>query len=106
VLRGCIRAFLEQEGEDGRIVALLESPGGASVHACATCRGPMVRVKLRGVTVDRCGGCGFLFLEAGAVALISRRVLISARAPKRLLPMTRSKRFESMLMNPTRYGIP
>jgi Zn-finger nucleic acid-binding protein len=106
VLRGCIRVFLEQEGEDGRVVALLESPGGASERACATCRLPMVRIKLRGVPVDRCDACRFLFLEAGAVALISRRVLISARSPQHSHPLTRRKRLESMLMNPTRHGIP
>lgn len=99
VLLGCIRAFLEQEGEDSRIVPLLESPAGAGKWTCMNCSRPMVRIKLRGVSVDRCDDCRFLFLETGAVALISRRVLASARSPKRTLPLTRSKLLESILTN-------
>jgi hypothetical protein len=79
-LVGCVRAFMEQEGERGSHPLLLESPAGASPLACANCSGPMVRVRLRGIEVDRCDVCRFVLLEPGVVALISRRVLASARA--------------------------
>jgi Zn-finger nucleic acid-binding protein len=79
-LEGCVQAFLEQEGEHGAVPPLLESPAGASGIDCANCGCRMIRVRLRGVEVDRCAGCRFVLLEPGVAALISRRVLARARA--------------------------
>jgi hypothetical protein len=106
-LQGCIRVFLEQQGEDGRIVPLHELPVGRSRWRCGACARPMTRIALRGVRADRCESCRFLLLEPGAAALISRRVLVSARVRARLLASTRGRpRPEWVLVDSIRQGDP
>ena len=105
VLRGCIRAFLVEHGLDASLVAFHERPSGEDKFECSSCKRNLAHVILRGVDAYRCEGCGFVLLEAGAVGLISQRVLVSARSPKRLHPLTRNAQLEAILRDPTRWGV-
>jgi DNA-directed RNA polymerase subunit RPC12/RpoP len=105
VLRGCIRAFLAEHGLDGTFVAFHERPSGEAKFQCTNCKQSLAHVILRGVDAYRCAGCGFVLLEAGAVGLISQRVLVSAKSQTRLHPLTRNAQLEAMLMDPTHWGV-
>jgi Zn-finger nucleic acid-binding protein len=104
VLRGCISAFLTERGLDGTLIAFHERPSGEERFQCGSCKRSLARVILRGVDVYRCPGCSFVLLEAGAVGLISQRVLLSATSQKRLYPMSGNAQLEAILRDPTQWG--
>jgi ribosomal protein L37AE/L43A len=105
VLRGCIRAFLLENGVEESLVAFHERPSSDDKFQCSTCKRSLAHVILRGVDAYRCQGCGFVLLAAGTVELLSQRVLVSASNRKPLHPLTRNAQLEAILMDPTRWGV-
>ena len=78
VVREYVRQRLLEAGRSP-LTGLLETPPASTDLPCPICRdSALERIKLRGVEVERCTGCGGLFFEAGELDTIVERVLYSA----------------------------
>jgi DNA-directed RNA polymerase subunit RPC12/RpoP len=97
--------LLEDHGFSETLVAFHERPSGEDKFQCSSCKRTLTRVILRGVDAYRCSGCSFVLLEAGAVALISQRVLVSASSHRPQRPLTRNAQLEAIIMDPKWWGV-
>lgn len=99
VVREYVRQRLIQVGRSP-LTGLLETPPASTDLPCPTCQDSILeRIKLRGVEVERCTGCGGLFFESGELDTIVERVLYSAEQSKLL----EEKRAEYRERSPTHW---